>query len=313
MSRGPREGDQGDGSLGFQKCQGYGRLCIGVAYILIKVAANGPMDLFAYNNLSEELSNNQLFNSAANMLQNVIIILSVVLFWKVFDKKPLRDMGITPVKEGYRDFLKGLAFGIIAISTVFIILLVTGNVSVAKGLAHPEFTFDMLTGLLMFILVGFGEEIFSRGYCMTVLNQTGNRWVVVLVSSMIFSILHAVNPNVSALGLINIFLVGVLFAYMVLKTGSIWMPIGFHITWNYLQGNIFGFEVSGQEIQGGLYSTRYITENIVNGGKFGPEGGIATTIILLIFFVIIWKLIKTKSNYMLSDKKETEELEAAAQ
>ena len=60
-----------------------------------------------------------------------------------------------------------------------------------------------------------------------------------------FQLAHGTNPNVSVLGLVNIALVGILFAYMFDATKSLWLPIGYHITWNYFQGNVFGFAVSG--------------------------------------------------------------------
>ncbi|HHY80465.1 MAG TPA: CPBP family intramembrane metalloprotease [Thermoanaerobacter sp.] len=137
-----------------------------------------------------------------------------------------------------------------------------------------------------FILVGLEEELMSRGYFINALNQMGKPWLSVLISSIIFSLMHILNPNIVFLGLLNIFLIGVLFSYMYLKTGNLWMPIGYHISWNYFQGYIFGFNVSGNAIRG-IYNA-FPKNNFLSGGDFGLEGGIIATLVILITFLILY-------------------------
>ena len=73
-----------------------------------------------------------------------------------------------------------------------------------------------------------------------------------------------------------------------MKSKNIWMPIGYHITWNYFQGYIWGFQVSGITTSG-LYKIENINNNIINGGLFGPEGGLIVTIVTCIAFYIVYK------------------------
>ena len=77
------------------------------------------------------------------------------------------------------------------------------------------------------------------------------------------------------------------------------MPIGYHITWNYFQGNVFGFKVSGTEVEG-MLSTTYSQDNIWNGGAFGPEGGLFVTAIILIGFIVVKLYYKNKKFDFLS-------------
>jgi len=158
-------------------------------------------------------------------------------------------------------------------------------------LSNPNFNISLLTGLVLFIFVGINEEMFSRGYCMTVLKQTGNKWVVIIVSSIIFSIMHSLNPSMSIISYLNLFLIAVLFAYMFLKSNNLWLPIGYHITWNYFQGNIFGFNVSGQSTES-LYKLNTPVKNIITGGAFGPEGGLVVTFIIIVGFIYMWKFYR---------------------
>jgi membrane protease YdiL (CAAX protease family) len=85
---------------------------------------------------------------------------------------------------------------------------------------------------------------------------------------------------------INIVLAGLLFAYMYIKSGSIWMSIGYHITWHFLQGCVYGFPVSGTGGQG-IISTQYARDTILNGGAFGPVGGLLVTAVIILGFVFV--------------------------
>ena len=106
-----------------------------------------------------------------------------------------------------------------------------------------------------------------------------------MASALIFSIAHGLNPNVSILGLVNIALVGILFAYMFDVTKSLWLPIGYHITWNYFQGNVFGFAVSGTS-PNGIYVVEIAEgRDWLTGGAFGLEGGLAATLLILLGFI----------------------------
>lgn len=251
-----------------------------------KIAVN---DLETY--LTGLTSLNTGFGIFLGFIQCLCMILAVWLFWKLLDKKPISEIGLINIKKGYKDLFKGLAFGSISMILVFIILITSGNISLQNPLSSPNFNISLLIQFVFFIFVGINEEMFSRGYCMTVLKQTGNTWVVLIVSSIIFSALHSLNPSMSILSYINLFLVGLLFAYMFLRSNNLWLPIGYHITWNYFQGNIFGFQVSGQST-GSLYKLNTPAKNIITGGGFGPEGGLVVSFIIILGFIYMWKFYK---------------------
>ena len=231
------------------------------------------------------------FGMFLNFLQCLCMILSVWLFWKLFDRKPIREIGLINIKKGYKDLFTGLVFGAISMIVVFVLLLSSGNISLQRPLSSPNFNISLLSGLLLFILVGINEEMFARGYCMTVLKQTGNKWVVVIVSSIIFSLMHSLNPSMSIISYLNLFLFALLAAYMFLKSNNLWLSIGYHIMWNYFEGNIFGFQVSGLSTES-LFKLNAPVNNIITGGGFGPEGGLIVTFILIVGFIYVWQLYK---------------------
>jgi membrane protease YdiL (CAAX protease family) len=218
----------------------------------------------------------------------VVSILAVIAVLKIVDKKNVTGIGLIHFKKGSRDFTYGFLLGALFMTAIFITLFSLGDLTLKNSLTDPVISGSLLSGLLLFILVGFSEEMLFRGYCMTALQQMRSTWLTVLISSLIFSLAHGANPNVSLIGLINIFVVGVLFAYMFIKTGNLWMPIGFHISWNYFQGNIFGFPVSGTE-PAGIYNVADVEGVLLSGGAFGPEGGILATVLLILGFVFVSK------------------------
>ena len=250
---------------------------------------------YTYSERGQKIMQN--INDIMMLIQEIITILLPILAWKITTKRKLSDMGFTPIKSDYKELLAGLIFGIASISVVFAAIVLSGQAEITTW--KPHFAVSQLLYLLIFILVGFAEELLSRGYIMSVLRQTKSIAAIMIVPSVIFALLHSFNAGIGIIPYINLTLVGILFSYMYLKSGNIWMPIGYHITWNYFQGNVFGFKVSGTEVEG-MLSTTYTKDTFLNGGAFGPEGGLFVTVILLIGFVIVHLYYKNRRFDFLS-------------
>ena len=109
----------------------------------------------------------------------------------------------------------------------------------------------------------------------------------IIFNSLFFACLHLLNPGMSVLPFINIFLFGVLASLMFIKTGSIWMCAATHSIWNFVQGNVFGIKVSGNDLIDTVFAGDMISgKEILNGGDFGLEGGLVTSIVLIIAIVV---------------------------
>ena len=240
--------------------------------------------------------------SAINIIgiwvQQTAFILVPLITWKFILKRSLSSMGLGPLKTQGKDLVVGLLFGALSITLVFVILVLTGHAKIVSS--APRFSMDQLYSLLVFIAVGFSEEVYGRGFVMSVLRQTKSKWIAVLVSAIIFALLHSLNPGIGIIPYANLFLTGVLFSYMYLLSGNIWMCIGYHITWNYFQGNVFGFLVSGNSTPS-IVTTVIEKETILNGGAFGPEGGLAVTLIVLLGFLFVRCYYRNTNYNFLAD------------
>lgn len=220
-------------------------------------------------------------------------LFAVLLVWRLINKEKFTRMGL---RWQATDLIFGLVLGALSITIIFIFLYATGQITLVNALSAPEFSMFTLLFFIMFIFVGLFEEIFFRGYIIsTMASRHNERWFIYVASALIFSIVHGTNPNVTLLGLVNIALVGLLFAFMFDVTKSLWLPIGYHITWNFFQGNVFGFAVSGLPSYS-IYSIEQQTESTLwTGGSFGLEGGLLATIVIAISFFITYIYGKQKA------------------
>ncbi len=252
-----------------------------------------------YDNLLEQMMG---WSWLMSILQTLIMTAVAVFTWKVIFKRNLSGMGLPRISKHAKELGVGLLFGAVAMTLIFALLLATGLIKVDSWVLKPSA--DTFLYVLIFILVGIAEETFSRGYCMSVLRQTRSVALVLIVPAVIFSLMHISNPGYSLMAFINIAIAGLLFAYMFIKSGNIWMPIGFHITWNYFQGCVFGLSTSGLGIEG-LIKSEYTRYSLLGGGAFGPEEGILTTAVLALGFLFVkWYYRKSTMDFLAMEPQD---------
>lgn len=227
--------------------------------------------------------------------QEIVLILTPILSWKVLFKNDLSLIGLKALnKKEIKNLILGLVMGIIAITLAFILILLSKSGVLVNSLLEPRFSLSLVLYLILFILVGFAEELLSRGYIIGAMEASNNnKWFAIMVSAVIFSLMHYGNNGFSFIPFLNIFLVGILFGVMYVKTKSIWLSTGFHITWNFFQGCIYGMPVSGITTPK-LYEMTFVGNSILNGGTFGPEGGLIVTMVIILMLVSLVFLIKNK-------------------
>lgn len=235
------------------------------------------------------------------ILMEVSLVIASLLIWRCLLKRPVAEIGLTAFPKGGKEFLIGLAAGCICCTLVFAILMASGLVSLESW--TPRFYPRQFWWLLAYIGVGFAEEIYFRGFCMAVLRPTKNKLLVISISSLIFSLVHMFNPNITFLALANIFLIGIVLAYMYFLSGNLWMAIGFHITWNTFQGLVYGSNVSGTE-SNGVFTMAFAEKGVFfSGGNAGMEGGIVTTFVSLLLFCFVLLYYRKTSYSFFSMKR----------
>lgn len=247
--------------------------------------------------MKDQASTESVLGFLLSCIQDLIIIFICIVLWKLLDKKSMSQLGLTSLKYNKVNLVEGLISGAVSLTLAAVILLLTNSAELEGSISNPKFSFGIIVQFFLFILVGFSEEIFCRGYCLNVLKQCKGKWVPYAGSAIIFSLMHSLNSGINILGYINIFLVGIFLSYAVYKSGSLWLGIGYHITWNFFEGNVFGFLVSGGEARTSIYTLKTLQYNLMNGGSFGPEGGLAVTVVLILLILWVYKFVGVKKIY----------------
>lgn len=231
------------------------------------------------------------------VLRSCMLIYSAIAFFVIFhlEKRPPKDFGIICRMTTMKHLVYGLCMGAISILFITGILFLSQQAKLEFSWQQPIFSMNILYILLLFIVVGIDEELLIRGYMIHTLGRYNTTYVVYLVPAIIFGALHLSNPHVSVVGFINIIVIGMLFTYMTLKTRNIMMAIGFHMTWNFFQGGFFGFNVSGATTEA-VYPIILLKDNLWTGGDFGLEGGVLTTLTVLLVGLLVYYLPLQKTN-----------------
>ena len=217
-------------------------------------------------------------------------LLLLWLFMKIVDKEPFARLGFY-LKNRKKDVLFGIFVGFIIFSCGYLSLVALNEIQYVETIFKSA---DILLSILIFSFVAFSEEALFRGYILRNFMGSFNRPTALLLSSLLFSLAHAANPHVSWFSLLDLFLAGVLLGVSYTYTKNLWFPITLHFSWNFFQ-SLFGFNVSGQNFYS-LIEFEMIEKNKINGGDFGFEGSILSTIIEILLITGILLYYRKKSR-----------------
>lgn len=224
------------------------------------------------------------------LLAPLVLIALYVLVVRWFENEWAPD--ILTIKYGGH-LLMGLAFGAAYISLVTGIMWLCGCCSF-KQLGW-EWT-AQIKAFLMFFGVAVGEEIIFRGVLFKWIDKRWGLWVALIVSGLVFGFVHLTNDNATIWSSLAISIeAGLLLGAAYKWSGSLWLPIGIHWAWNYTQGNIFGFAVSGTDAGGTLLQVVPDGPDIITGGAFGAEASIISVVLgLVLTALFVWTYLKKK-------------------
>ncbi len=242
----------------------------------------------------------------SQLVETLAVTLSVFLARWLLDRRSIVSLGLRLGWHALRDIF----VGILLIFVVFVFVYAT--MSLAGWIRFGGFAWqstplsqvakEMLLALLLFTVVGWNEELLSRGYHLqTFASGLNLKWGVIL-SSAIFGLLHLGNPNATWASAAGIFFAGLFLAYGYIRSKQLWLPIGLHIGWNFFEGPVFGFPVSGLD----TFRLTKITVSgpeLWTGGAFGPEAGLVILPALALGAILIYLYTR-----LLSEEKPKDEI-----
>ena len=200
----------------------------------------------------------------------------------------------------------GVLICVLAMGAVFLVEWWAGLISIA-GVGPPGV---LARDLITVVGVPFIEEFVNRCAVLGALLLIVRRaWVAVLISAVGFGVMHAGNDHASILSVIHTIIAGLVYGIPFAATERIWLPMGLHMGWNYAQGRIFGFAVSGSGPAIG-FSFIQLHDNgpaLLTGGAYGPEGGVIGLLgqFAALALVVGWLLFRRRRDGGASHTRES--------
>jgi uncharacterized protein len=198
--------------------------------------------------------------------------------------------GRSPVEVGFdpryalRDLTAGAGLGALLFSAVVVELAAGGYYRITAVHVTPQ----LAAAALLLIAGAVTEELLFRGVIFRLIEEWAGTWIALAVSAIIFGAVHAANPGATWVSSAAIALeAGVLLAAAFVVTRNLWLPIGLHFAWNFLEGPIYGTQVSGQTFVTSAFAAQVHGPALLTGGSFGPEAGLPAMVTCLVAAVLL--------------------------
>ncbi len=226
------------------------------------------------------------------VIELFVITASVYLARRFLDRRAFTSLGMKLDRRAAFDVLAGTLIAGLMMGLVYLLEWSMGWLTFEGFAWQVQPVGNVLSGvvlmLIVFIFVGWNEELLSRGYHLQTLSSGLNLTWGIILSSAVFGLLHLGNPNATWVSTAGIFFAGVFLAYGYLRTRQLWLPIGLHIGWNFFEGVVFGFPVSGLTDMPRLILQTVHGPELFTGGAFGPEAGLVMLPAVIAGVLAIW-------------------------
>jgi len=218
------------------------------------------------------------------------VVFTAIATWLMsrIEKRPFSAYGLGGTRR-FPLFANGLFWGFFFISLLVGALQMTHHISFDPSHAtlHTALKYGAVWGAI-FLLVGFFEEMFTRGYMLWTLWRGVGFWWGALILGVAFGAMHGKNPGETPVGLISAGAVGFVFCLSIWYTRSLWWAIGAHAAWDWGQTFFYGASDSGLPTKGSFFVAHPQGGALMSGGATGPEGSLLIFPILILMTAVIY-------------------------
>ena len=257
-----------------------------VVYVLLLISSGVVLQLIALATSKENTIPNFYVGILLNFLLSVLLVL---VFTKLVNRSSLSTLGLqwkTTTRERWIGLIAGIFLSCFIATILWLLQLVqwfTDEVDAA----------GLVIALGLMFIVAIGEELVFRGYLLGNMMQSSSKEAALVFSALVFAILHSLNPNFNLTAFINIFLAGLLLGTNYIFTRNLWFGILLHFSWNFFQGSVLGFPVSGLQLPS-LLQQNSSGSILLTGGEFGLEASLLTTFAFTAAIFILYSLFSKK-------------------
>lgn len=243
---------------------------------------------YAFATIPELYIGNNWISGTLSFICGVLLLLMYRWLVRSYEERKIEELSM---QKCLKHTGIGFLWGMLMMAAVIGIFALCGWYKIVGG----NFNIASIYRFLMaYFVVAVGEEIVFRGIMFRLLDSQFNLWVALIISAIVFGAAHIINPNATVVSTVGISLAaGVLFGLLFKYYRTLWVPIGIHWSWNFVQGTVAGCPVSGGAPDYSILKSVTSGPELLTGGLFGPEASVITmTIGLALCLYIGYKLLK---------------------
>jgi membrane protease YdiL (CAAX protease family) len=216
---------------------------------------------------------------------------------RYFERRGLDAIRMPFISKAWKETGAGTLLGAVPICLLVGLALVAGYGSIAiGGLAVSALLPVLLPALLALFLLAAWEELVLRGYLLRQLSIGLNSTAAVIITGALFGLMHSGNPGANWEGLLYTFVGGMLMALLVIRSGSLWLVIGYHFGWNAAAYTVFGLELSGIEGEDSLFTSTLTGADWLTGGSYGFEASLPALVFEVLVLSVALRFIKKRQT-----------------
>lgn len=263
-------------------------------YPLTRILLLGPL-LFVLMGISNgfwsvRFADQPLLGIVSAALMAALALAVYAAFVRYIEQRPVSELALPSMS---RELGLGLIAGV-GLYTLCVAMLMLLGVYRIEAINPPSL---MLPSVAMALSSGVFEELLHRGTIFRNVEALAGSWIALLVSAVIFGMVHLTNPDGTMVGALAITIeAGLLLAALYLVTRRLWLSIGAHIAWNFTQSGIFSGSVSGAFEQPGLVKAVIEGPELLTGGAFGMEASMIALIVCTMTGVLVLRLAVRRGN-----------------
>jgi uncharacterized protein len=220
-----------------------------------------------------------------NAIKVVALVAGYIWYVRTVEQRPCTELSLAGAVS---ETALGFALAALIITATVVLLWLAGFYQV-QGLNFNTSILSLFGG---FFSVAVLEEILFRALLFRLLEKWLGSWLALLASALLFGLAHLLNPNADVVTTLQLVVLSLIFTAAFLYSRRMWLCIGMHWGWNFVQGGLFSVAVSGMEAKG-LFQSVMSGPAWLTGGDFGVEGSVITTVFCLICLgFLLFKALK---------------------
>ena len=270
---------------------GWRLLIFVVIFIIFAKLANLGLKATGYKP-PKEFEFSPMFVTLGRIFTFLLVAVPTYIMSKI-ERKPMGVYGLPARGPFGKNFWEGAVWGFVSLSVLLVLLRLSGAFYFGSiALSAKDALYYAFAWGVAFLMVGLFEEYLFRGYVQYTLADGIGFWPACIALSLLFAWAHKSNPGETWLGLVDVFLAGTVLGAMLLRTGNLWFPVGFHLTWDWAESYFYGVADSGMQAHGALLHPSIPTNRPwwLTGGTVGPEGSIFSCIVeISLIVLILWR------------------------